>query len=136
MPPLPDPAVTAAFDSYPPAARRQLFVLRALILETAAATAGVGPLQECLRWGEPAYVTAQSGSGSTLRIAWKKAAPEQVALYVNCQTGLLETFRTLFPYEFRFEGQRALLFGLRDKLPRDALRVCIAAALTYHRHKR
>ena len=131
--PITNPAVAKAFDAYPPAARKKLLVLRALILDTAARTAGVGELEETLKWGEPAYVTAQSGSGSTVRIGCKKAAPNEVAVYFNCKTGLVDAFRTLFPNEFKYEGQRAIVFSPDDPVPRDALAFCIAAALTYHR---
>ena len=133
--PFTDAAVAQAFEAYPPNIRRQLLVLRSLILKTAAATPGVGELQETLKWGEPAYLTAASKSGSTLRLGWKKASPQQYAIYFNCQTTLVETFRTLFPNEFSFEGKRAIVFSVADPVPRDALSFCIAAALTYHRGK-
>ena len=129
-------AVARAFEAYPPAMRRKLLALRTLILETAASTAGVGELEETLKWGEPAYLTSQSKSGSTVRIGWKKSKPSQYAIYFNCQTTLVETFRTLFPNEFRFEGKRAIVFSVADPVPRDALSFCIAAALTYHRGKK
>jgi hypothetical protein len=107
--------------------------LRALVFDVAAQTPGVGALEETLKWGEPAYLTRASGSGSTLRIHWKPARPREYAMYFNCQTTLIETFRTLFPGDFKFEGQRALVFDLDAEVPVDELRFCIAAALTYHR---
>ncbi|MEP6791921.1 MAG: DUF1801 domain-containing protein, partial [Ramlibacter sp.] len=82
---------------------------------------------------EPAYLTSQSKSGSTVRIAWKKSAPSQYAMYFNCQTTLVDTFRTLFPDELKFEGNRAIVFGKADAVPADTLAFCVAAALTYHR---
>lgn len=115
--------------------RRKLLALRKLIFETAAATEGVGKLDETLKWGEPAYVTAESKSGSTIRIDWKKAQPSRYAMYFHCQTNLIETFRTLFPTEFEFEGNRAIVFDESGNVPIDALSFCIAAALTYHRNK-
>ncbi|MEP6790955.1 MAG: DUF1801 domain-containing protein, partial [Ramlibacter sp.] len=69
MKPFADSAVAKTFESYPPDMRRKLLALREIILRTAAATEGVGPLQETLKWGEPAYLTSQSKSGSTVRIA-------------------------------------------------------------------
>ena len=48
-----NPAVEAVFDAYPEPARGRLMALRRLILETAAATEGVGPLEETLKWGQP-----------------------------------------------------------------------------------
>ena len=110
--------------------------LRRLILETAAATEGVGPITETLKWGEPAYLTSVSKSGSTIRIGWKKSAPSRYAIYFHCQTNLVDSFRALFPDAFDFQGNRAIVFEDTDTLPADALALCIAAALTYHRRKK
>ena len=133
--PFETPAVAQVFEAYPKPMRRRLLALRELILETAAATDGVGKLEETLKWGEPAYVTSESKSGSTIRIDWKRKSPSQYAMYFNCQTSLIETFKTLFPGEFRFEGNRAIVFDESDEVPKDSLAFCIAAALTYHRNK-
>jgi Domain of unknown function (DU1801) len=130
-----NPLVAQVFENYPAIARHQLLALRALIFKTAATTDGVGKLEETLKWGEPAYVTSESKSGSTVRIAWKKSAPTQYAIYFNCQTTLVETFRTLFPSEFKFEGNRAIVFAVSEIVPTDSLVFCISAALTYHRNK-
>ena len=128
-------AVASTFESYPPGMRRKLLALRALIFETAASTPGVGKLEETLKWGEPAYLTSETKSGSTIRIDWKRSSPSQYAMYFNCQTNLVDTFRGLFPGEFAFEGNRAIVFGESDVVAVDALSLCIAAALTYHRSK-
>lgn len=135
MKPFGSAAVAQAFEAYPASARRKLFALRDLIFKTASATDGVGKIEETLKWGEPAYVTSESKSGSTVRIAWKKSAPTQYAMYFNCQTNLVETFRTLFPSEFKFEGNRAIVFSVSEIVPMDSLVFCISAALTYHRSK-
>jgi hypothetical protein len=129
-----DPAVQAVFDSYPPALRKKLLTLRQLILDTATSTEGVGTLNETLKWGEPAYVTAQSKSGSTVRIDRKKKS-DSYAIYFNCNTTLVDTFRSLFPHSFSFEGNRALVFDVGDALPTEDLAFCIAMALTYHQKK-
>ncbi len=134
MKPFENAAVAQAFEGYPPGMRRKLMALRELIFKTAAAQ-GVGKLEETLKWGEPAYVTSQSKSGSTVRIAWKKSKPSQYAMHFHCQTNLVETFRTLFPAEFKYEGNRAIVFNESDAVPTDSLEFCIAAALTYHRSK-
>ena len=131
-----DVAVARKFASYPPKVRRKLLVLRRLILETAATTEGVGALQETLKWGEPAYVTAQTGSGSTVRIDWKKSDPAHYAMYFNCQTSLVATFRATFLDDFTYEGNRALVFDVNKAIPLRALKFCIAASLTYHLAKR
>jgi hypothetical protein len=131
----PDAAIQAAFDAWPAPVRAALLDLRGLILETAAQTSGVGPLTEALRWKQPAYLTERSGAGTTIRIDGIKSSADGYALFVNCQTSLLESWRHLYPDDFRFEGSRALLFTTAAPPPREALRHCIAMALTYHRSK-
>ena len=134
--PFESEAVAEIFDAYPPRIRKRLMALRSLIFETADKTEGAGALEETLKWGEPAYLTSKSKSGSTVRIGWKKAIPSQYGMYFHCQTDLVETFRTLFPSDFRFEGNRAIVFEEGDAVPFDSLGICISYALTYHRIKR
>jgi hypothetical protein len=135
MQPFQNSAVKEVFDTYPAAVRQKLMVLRQLIFDTAERTAGVGELEETLKWGEPAYLTSQSKSGSTVRIAWSAKRPSRYAMYFNCQTTMVDTFRTMFPNDFQFEGNRALVFERGRKLPKKELAWCITAALTYHRKR-
>src|SRR5262245_63631054 len=104
----PNDAVAAVFASYPPHIRRKLHSLRALIFATAEETDGVGAIDETLKWSEPAYLTSETGSGSTIRLGWKPARPDEYAMYFNCNTTLVSTFRALFTDELRFEGKRAI----------------------------
>ncbi|UOD29942.1 DUF1801 domain-containing protein [Massilia violaceinigra] len=134
MTPFRNAAVQRTFEAYPAPARDRLLQLRELIFATAAATGGVGALEETLKWGEPAYLTSATKSGSTIRIAWKKTAPLHYAIYFNCNTTLVDTFRSAFPHEFDFEGNRALVFEQAAEVPADALAFCIRRALTYHRN--
>lgn len=132
----PEGDVAEAFAAFPPAARKRLLALRRIIFEAAAERAGVGPLTETLKWGEPAYLTEASKSGSTIRLGWKAKAPDQYAMYVNCQTDLVDRFRDQFSDVLRFEGNRAIVLDVDKPLPTEALILCVAAALTYHRDKR
>lgn len=109
--------------------------LRKIIFATATGIEAVGPVTETLKWGEPAYLTLQSKSGSTIRLGWKASQPQRYAMYFNCKTTLVDTFRTLFPNDFEFEGNRALMFNADAVLPGDAIKFCVAAALTYHLQK-
>jgi hypothetical protein len=125
-------AVAAKFAAYPAALRERLVDLRALVLDVAAATPGVGRLEETLKWGQPSYLTAETGSGTTVRIDAHPAGG--VALFVHCQTRLVEQFRQLYP-ALDFEGERAVV--LRDgPVDEDAIRHCVALALTYHARKK
>lgn len=131
-----DPAVAAVFKAYPPALRMRLLKLRRLIFDTAKATAYAGELQETLKWGQPSYLTPIAKSGSTIRIDRVKSSNNRYAIYFHCQTDLVETFRELYPNEFHFEGNRSMVFERNSALPEQALRHCIALALTYHRRNR
>ncbi len=130
-----EPAVARHFQQYPKPVRQKMHKIRDLIFATAAATTGVGSLVETLKWGEPAYLTLVSKSGSPFRIDWKANRPDSCVVYFHCQTNLVDTFRTLFANEFAFEGNRALLVPVLGPLKIRALRYCIAAALTYHTTK-
>ncbi|MQA88771.1 MAG: DUF1801 domain-containing protein [Gemmatimonas sp.] len=105
--------------------RGRLMQLRQLIFDTAADIDGVGELEESLRWGEPAYITSESKSGSTIRIDRRKSSDTQYAMYFHCGTSLVERFRTAFPHEFRSEGNRAIIFDEAEDVPVEALKTCI-----------
>lgn len=128
--------VAATFDGYPRPSQDKLLDLRRLIFDTAAETAGVGHIEETLKWGQPSYLTPQTRSGSTIRIDAIKDDPQRFAIYFHCQTDLVATFRRLYPDSFAFEGNRAIHFCASDALPEDELKHCIALALTYHSRKK
>ena len=124
--------VAEVFESYPERIREKLLVLRDLVLETASETEEVGAVEETLRWGEPSYIVK---GGSTVRMAWKNASPEQYALYFHCGTSLVQTFRMVYKDVLSYEGNRAVVFDVEDDISVDAVRHCILLALTYHRRK-
>lgn len=130
-----NPKVAAVFAAYPVPTRTKLMMLRQMILETAETTAGVGPLEETLKWGQPSYLTTESGSGSTIRIDRIKSDDARVAMYFHCQTDLVATFRELYPTGMEYGGNRGILFAITAKIPEKALRHCIGLALTYHARK-
>ena len=130
-----DPAISAVLNVYAKPVRDRLLALRRLILDTARATEGVGALEEALKWGQPSYLTTETGSGSTIRIDGVKSSPNQYAVYFHCQTNLVETFRELYP-ELRYGGNRSILLDAADDPPEAALRHCVALALTYHLNRR
>ena len=129
-----NPEVAAVVERYPEPIRTKMLLLRQLIFDTARATAGVGELEETLRWGEASYLTKQSGSGTTIRIASKE--PTKYALYVHCQTDLIARFKSLYPDEFEYGGTRSIRLNAQDDLPDGELRHCIALALRYHLDKK
>ena len=135
MTPFQSPEVEAKFESYPPEARAALLQLREWVFEAAAAAEGVEGLEETLKWGEPAYLTTNR-AGTTVRMDYKAKAPDRYALYVHCQTGLVDEFRAAFAGHLELEGSRAVVFRLGAPVPEGIVRECLTAALTYHLRKR
>ncbi|WP_298568672.1 DUF1801 domain-containing protein [uncultured Aliiroseovarius sp.] len=129
-PPFANAAVADTFDSFPTDARAGLLDLRDLIFRTAKKTPSVGRIEETLKWGQPAYLTPDSKSGTTIRLGVPKSGG--FALFVHCQTTLMSEFQTLFPDGFTYEGNRAIHFTDGQDLPHDTLRLLIKSALTYH----
>lgn len=130
--PFAEDRVRQVFDACSSDTRDDLLRLRALIFEAADGIEQVDTLTETLKWGQPAYLPAKPGIGSTVRIGALKEPRRGYAMYVHCQTTLVEDFREIYPGLFRFEGNRALLFDHGEELPGDALKHCIGLALTYH----
>jgi len=127
--------VEAVFNTYDKGVREKLLGLRQLIFATAAETKGVGELEETLKWGQPSYLTSRPKSGSTIRIDAIKSMSGQYAMYFHCQTTLVETFREIYPQVLTYEGNRAIVFNVTEKIPGQPLQHCIALALTYHLNK-
>ena len=127
--------IGAVIDAYPRAPRQRLLQLRKLLLQTANRLDGVGEIEECLRWGQPSYLTSASGSGSMLRLHWSESLGQRVGMYVHCQTRLIGEYRARYP-EFEYEGKRGLLIPVTGKLPRVELADCMGLALTYRLRSR
>lgn len=123
------------FGSYPDHIKPKMEILRNLIFEVAAATEGVGKLEETLKWGEPAYLPSETKSGTTVRIDWKPKNPDQIGMYVSCSTSLIESFRTIFGDDLNFEGNRAIVMAVTEPIPTKQLKICIRMALRYHLDK-
>lgn len=129
---IPNATVATVFENYPDEVREQLLALRALVLETAAETDGVGEVEETLRWGEPSYIAER---GTTVRMDWKESDPDQYALYFHCQTSVVDTARELYGDFLEFDGNRAILFDIDGEIPVDEVKHCLSLALTYHDRK-
>jgi Pathogenicity locus/Domain of unknown function (DU1801) len=128
--------VAAVFSNYSTKIRSRLKSLRKLILDTAAETPGVGVITETLKWSQPSYLTSQTGSGSLIRIDQIKGSSEKYGMFFHCQTTLIEDFRRLYPNDFKFDGNRCLVFDVEKPVPVAKLRECIALAFTYHQRKK
>lgn len=110
--------------------------LRRLILDVAASTPGVGPIEETLKWDQPSFLTSASKSGTTIRIDRLSKTDDRPALFVSCQTDLIARFKAIYPETLAYRGKRAIVLDAEKPLPEAALRHCIALALTYKRGRR
>ncbi len=118
------PHVSAAFAAMPPRIRARLDQTRAEIFAEAERL-GVRPIEETLKWGQPAYVPPRK-SGTTIRLGQLAG---EAALFVHCQTSIIEDARELFGGIADFKDNRALVLGGDAR----ATTHVICAALTYHR---
>lgn len=117
-----EPAQTAAW------ACRNLF-------QTIAQENNIGPLGESLKWGQPAWRPEKPRTGSTLRMEWSPANPNQLALFVDCKTDLASRMRDLYPNLYANDGRRRLAVSLDHPLPEQALAHLAQMTFTYHRAK-
>lgn len=127
-----NPAVKEVFQSFPKEAREKVLYFRKLIIEVAEQLEDVDLLEETLKWGQPSYI---SKKGSTIRIDWKRKQQDEYAIFFQCTSNLVPTFRTVFKNEFKFEGNREITFHLEDALPEEELKKIFATALRYHKLK-
>lgn len=83
-------------------------------------------LSTSLKWGQ---LTFSSKTGTPIRI--DRFSEDQVALFVHCQTTLVEEWREMFSDVLCFSKNRAILFETALDLPKEELKICIQMALTY-----
>ncbi|WP_282061939.1 DUF1801 domain-containing protein [Roseobacter litoralis] len=131
IPPLPA-FVEQRITVWPRKAKDRFHDIRAIVLGSVADAQDVN-LIETLKWGQPAWHPDKPKVGSTLRLAWQQARPNQIGMFVNCNTTLADTMRSLYPTSFEHQGKRALYLPLDAPLPEQAIAHCAVLTLTYHR---
>ncbi|MEP3947552.1 hypothetical protein [Ascidiaceihabitans sp.] len=127
------PNLTAILQRWPTAAQNHFNDLRTIV-HSAAKDADVD-LLETTKWNEPAWLPSKPRIGSTLRSCWHPKHADALGLFLNCNSTLPETMRTLYPDTFTFEGKRSIWLPLDAPLPEDPLHHCATLTLTYHRSK-
>ncbi|OUR80232.1 hypothetical protein A9Q83_02045 [Alphaproteobacteria bacterium 46_93_T64] len=123
--------VAATYKAMPTSIRGKLLGIRQQIFEVAAASDQIGSIDECLKWGEASYLTKTPKSGTTVRLGYKSAS-NQYAIYVPCQTSLIQQARENYPNSLTFEKNRAILFEEGEDFPIDVVREFLKKALSYH----
>lgn len=122
--------IKAIYDGFSPDVKKATLLVRDWVFEIAAIDKEIGEIAEDLKWNEPAYLTNQTNSGTTLRINQKKNAPNTFAIYVNCKTDLIENFKSIFP-NLKYEGTRAIVFDASSPLPENEVKTIISMVLRY-----
>ncbi|PCH50502.1 MAG: hypothetical protein COC17_05045 [Hyphomicrobiales bacterium] len=100
--------------------------LRELVFQVAGSHDTIGEIEEALKWGQPSFLTK---TGSTIRIDKIKDS-EQIAIYFICTTHLVDKFSDIYPDTFNYQSGRAIHFEIGKPYDIDALKHCIAMALT------
>ncbi|MEM8871320.1 MAG: DUF1801 domain-containing protein [Pseudomonadota bacterium] len=127
--------IATVFEAMPADVAVKLRQMRTLIYAVAEAE-NVAPLSETLKWGEPSYATVRTKAGTPIRLGWSRKTPKRCAMFVNCQTTLLDQYRERYGDELEFQGNRAVVIPTDGPLNEAPVVGCIALALTYHRNKR
>jgi len=128
--------IDAVMRGYSSAVQPALTQLRDMVRDVADGLPEIGELVETLKWGQPSFLPKRARVGTTIRMDAISDDPPRIALYVHCQTSLVETFRELYPDVLTFEGNRAVVLDASSPLPEKELRHCIEMALIYHKAKR
>lgn len=121
-------SIKEKLDAYPIDACNRLIEIRALILEVADEEA-LGEITESLKWGEPSFTAKK---GSPIRMDWKPKNPNQISVFFNCKTTLIETFKEIHQDTFQFVDTREIVLPLSQPVPMLELKACLSMALRYH----
>jgi hypothetical protein len=128
----PTPLLTV-IAHWPEPARAALWTCRALY-HTVAAESGAGPLDESLKWGQPAWRPRQPRRGTTLRLDWKPDRSGELLVQVDCKTDLAARFRTQAP-QIANDGRRVIGLPLDVALPEAAVARLAVMTFNYHQFK-
>lgn len=127
---FPSEEVSSYYFNLTPMMLEKFMEIRNWIYELSEKDQRIGEIEECLKWGEPSFLTPKTKSGSTIRIA--KVNEFEFALYFNCKTTIAKEIAMEFP-EWNCDGKRALYFSVTKKLSKPKLIVCLKKALLYHK---
>ncbi|WP_299591736.1 hypothetical protein [uncultured Tateyamaria sp.] len=121
--------------TWPETAQSHFLHLRGIVHDVAT-SADIGPLDESLKWGQPAWRPKRPRTGSTLRVDWSPTIPDRLMTFVDCKTDLATQMDNRYPNQFHNDGRRALGFDLDTALDAHAVWHLAHITLTYHRAKR
>ena len=130
-----NPALKTLITNWSPAAQDTLAQCRA-IFERVSGDSGIGPLDESLKWGQPAWRPKKPRTGSTVRLAWNAEEPTRLAVFVDCKTDLAARVGDLYPEFIENDRRRRMAIDLSAPFPEQAMSHMAAMTFTYHLNKR
>lgn len=117
--------------TFPEMAQKRFLEIRSLIYRVACENE-LGEVDETLKWGQPSYLCKR---GSTLRVDWQPRYAENIELFFNCKTSLVETIKEVYGDIFYYRGNRMISLPLNEVYP-DELEACVLMALNYRKLKK
>lgn len=129
------PELLSRVTTWPTRAQEAFSTLRALCHATADELE-IGPLEESLKWGQPAWRPTKPNTGSTLRVMWHENTPDLLSLYVGCKTDLAARMRDIYPDLPQNDGRRHIAIRLSDPLPLDAMSHLASMTFAYHKSRK
>lgn len=127
--------LTALIATWSAPARDALLTSRRLFHQISE-DRGLGPLDEALKWGQPAWRPVKPRTGSTLRLDWSDTHPKHLAVYVDCKTDLAARMHDLYPDLAENDLRRRMSFALDAPFPEQALSHLADMTFAYHLNKR
>lgn len=130
MNPFTTPEIENVYAHYDQQSYAMLQEIRTRIYELAAMNDQVGTIEESLKWGQPSYATVRPKSGTPIRL--DVFDEQHVAIFVSCQSNLIERLRQIYGYDLEFSKNRAIVLSKNKPLNFTVLDDCLMRALTYH----
>ncbi|MGE8720984.1 DUF1801 domain-containing protein [Leptospira terpstrae] len=130
--PIPSESLSSYYFNLSPVMLDKFMEIRNWIYEISQANDQIGEIEECIKWGQPSFLTPITKSGSTIRIG--KVNDAEFALFFNCKTTIAQEIAIEFP-ELKCDGKRALYFAANQKLAKTKVISCLQKALLYHKRK-
>jgi hypothetical protein len=131
MRPIKNPEVKDRYENYGEKYKTVLLEIREKIFEVSEKMYGADSITEELKWNQPSY-SVKNGSPIRLDIFDKN----NIGIFFNCRTTLVENFKVLFGDLFLYSKNRAIILDVEEEIPVNELVVCIEMALSYHKIKK
>ena len=125
----------SAMTAWSEPARHALWACRGIFHETAE-RAEIGPLDESLKWGQPAWRPRAPRTGSTLRMGWMAGRPRQLLFFVDCKTDLAARMSDIYPDLGENDGRRQIALPLDASLPEQPIAHLAQMTFCYHLSRR